>query len=311
MEKIVAKRKEGNCTHCGKLDKLINSKIHGFVCKPCYKMLYKRPKKNCIVCNNFRVVFENTDNGPICPSCYEYPKRICIVCGKTKKIKKNTNEGPICVKCYEPPQKICDVCGKTNKIAKIDNNKKICHSCYSIPNKTCVICNTIKPTHKNVEFGGVCQSCYLTHYLPNDKCSICGEIKKVKQRNPYILCENCYNKMKKKYNEGFRVKLLLRCSLYGAFKRYSKNGKVKSSKEYGIDYQAIFEHIGPCPGDREDYHIDHILPLSAFDFDNPIHIKAAFAPKNHQWLKVKENLSKSANYNKEEFDNYIKKFMED
>lgn len=84
----------------------------------------------------------------------------------------------------------------------------------------------------------------------------------------------------------------LRHRLREAFKRFSKNGKVGTSKDYGIDWNAILENLGPCPGNLKDYHIDHIRPLSLFDFDNPEQVKQAFAPNNHQWLRKEENLKK-------------------
>ncbi len=85
----------------------------------------------------------------------------------------------------------------------------------------------------------------------------------------------------------------LRLALYRAFENYSKTGKIKLSCEYGIDYKAIIEHLKPFPKDIKNYHIDHIIPLSLFDFNNSEHIKKAFAPKNHQWLLAQENLEKS------------------
>jgi vacuolar-type H+-ATPase subunit H len=90
----------------------------------------------------------------------------------------------------------------------------------------------------------------------------------------------------------FCVKMRLRHRLREAFKRYSRNGKTRISKDYGIDYDAIFRHIGPCPGAIKDYHIDHIRPLCIFDFDDPEQVKLAFAPENHQWLPKEENLAK-------------------
>lgn len=98
---------------------------------------------------------------------------------------------------------------------------------------------------------------------------------------------------------------VLRKRLRDAFKQYSINGKVLKSIEYGIDYEAIIKYLGPCPGDTKEYQIDHILPLSAFDFDNINQIKAAFAPENHQWLKVKENLIKGSKYDKDALRLYL------
>jgi len=95
-----------------------------------------------------------------------------------------------------------------------------------------------------------------------------------------------------KNDHKFCVKMRLRHRLREAFKRYSRNGKTMASKDYGIDYDAIFEHIGPCPGIITDYHIDHIRPLCLFDFDDLEQVKLAFAPENHQWLRKEENLAK-------------------
>lgn len=88
----------------------------------------------------------------------------------------------------------------------------------------------------------------------------------------------------------------LRSRLRAAFKRFSITGKVKPSRQYGIDYEKIAEHIGPKPDPINgiSYDIDHIVPLSAFDFDNNENVKVAFSPENHQWLLSTENDKKSS-----------------
>jgi hypothetical protein len=111
-----------------------------------------------------------------------------------------------------------------------------------------------------------------------------------------------YTKQRYKTDEAFRIKVNLRHRLNEAFKRFSKNGKVKSSKDYGINWQEIIEYIGSCPGDRNEHHIDHIVPLSAFNFDNLVHIKIAFSPQNHRWLNKKDNLRKHNKYRQKDFD---------
>ncbi len=85
----------------------------------------------------------------------------------------------------------------------------------------------------------------------------------------------------------------LRVALYKAFKRFSNTGKIMTSKKYKIDYKAIIEHLKPFPKNIENYHIDHIIPLSLFDFNNPEHIKKAFLPQNHQFLTIQQNLEKN------------------
>ena len=75
-------------------------------------------------------------------------------------------------------------------------------------------------------------------------------------------------------------------------KQYSKTGKVTSASKYGINYKKIIEYLKPFPKDIENYEVDHIIPLSWFDFNNPKEIKWAFAPENHQWLLEEKNGSK-------------------
>lgn len=94
-----------------------------------------------------------------------------------------------------------------------------------------------------------------------------------------------------KINSSYIIKNRLRARLLSSLKAYG-NGKTMRANKYGIDYSAIINHLGPCPGKREDYHIDHIIPLSLFDHTNPEQIKIAWAPENHQWLEKKENLKK-------------------
>lgn len=97
-------------------------------------------------------------------------------------------------------------------------------------------------------------------------------------------------------DENFALVRRLRSRLASAFRRHSLGGKTLTSKEYGISYQAIISHVGPCPGPRDEWHLDHIQPISSFNWDDPDTPKKAFAPENHQWLLVDDNLSKGAQW---------------
>jgi len=105
-----------------------------------------------------------------------------------------------------------------------------------------------------------------------------------KERNKYIC-----NRLKT--NKNFKIACRLRGSLRKALKTYSIGKKFASSK-YGINYNSIIDHLKPFPQDISKYHIDHIKPLCSFDLTDPIQIKIAFAPENHQWLLAEENLKK-------------------
>lgn len=102
-------------------------------------------------------------------------------------------------------------------------------------------------------------------------------------------------------NPDYRISSCLRSRLYVVLKKYTKTGKIMSSKKYGINYKKIIEHLKPFPRDISKYHIDHKRPLCSFTFvltdgsTDLKEVKKAFAPENHQWLTAKENLRKGGN----------------
>ncbi len=105
-------------------------------------------------------------------------------------------------------------------------------------------------------------------------------------------------RLKNKYNKdkNFNIKGRLRCLFRSALRYYTKTGKIVSASKYGVDYKIIMEYLKPFPKDISKYHVDHIKPLCSFDLTDPKEIKIAFAPENHQWLLIEENLSKGGKY---------------
>jgi hypothetical protein len=99
----------------------------------------------------------------------------------------------------------------------------------------------------------------------------------------------------------FKMYKLVKCRLAYAFRQQSKFGKTKSCSEYGIDFQAIFDKLGPRPG--KEYHMDHIIPVSVFDFDISEHVRLATSPENLRWLVGGENLEKRASLIDEIYEN--------
>lgn len=104
------------------------------------------------------------------------------------------------------------------------------------------------------------------------------------------------NKERRKIDTQFRIKTRLMTALNGALRKYTKTGKIMSSKKYGIDYGAIIKHLGEPPDYENNYDIDHIKPLSKFDLNDPEQVKQAFAPENLRWLKHKWNIKKGNRY---------------
>jgi len=105
---------------------------------------------------------------------------------------------------------------------------------------------------------------------------------------------NRWRRNKLRSDPSFAIETALRRRVCRAFQMFTQVGKVLSSDEYGISYDAIVAHLGPCPGDREKFHIDHVRPLCSFDLTIPAQVREAFAPQNHRWLPIAEHRKKSA-----------------
>ncbi len=102
--------------------------------------------------------------------------------------------------------------------------------------------------------------------------------------------------MKKYRNDkDFRLTIGLRNRLHQVFKRYTQEGKIMTSKKYGIDYKAIIEHLKPFPKDIKNYDIHHVKQLSKFNFINEDgttnieKIQKAFSPQNHKLVTKDEH----------------------
>ena len=235
------------------------------------------------------------------------PQIICSKCGRKNKSYHKEEGNPICRSCYlrtyKTPIEKCSQCGEYNNV--FNREPLLCRKCYikvyNSPKKICVMCGEKKCVHKNTKSGPICGKCYSKLYnQKKKKCLSCGNIRKLATKK---LCISCRTKERCKEDIKFAMKTKLR-------KRVSKNirdGKIRKSLNSLIDYGKIIEHLGPPPG--ENYHIDHIFPLSAFDLTKKSHVLAAFAPENHQWLLDKENMSKKDKYDYDGFIKYLKKFL--
>lgn len=101
------------------------------------------------------------------------------------------------------------------------------------------------------------------------------------------------DRIRRKIDKKYAITDRLRRSLNHAFTKYTKTGKIMSSKKYGIDWNKVIESLKPFPKDIKDYEIDHIRPLHSFNLEDSKEIKKAFDPSNIRWLTIEENRSKN------------------
>ena len=106
---------------------------------------------------------------------------------------------------------------------------------------------------------------------------------------------NKYFQQRKKVDKEFYLTCKLRFQLKSALRKYSKTGKIMTSKKYGIDYKAIIEHLKPFPKDIKNYDIHHIKQLATFNFINEDgttnieEVRKSFTPENLILLTKEEH----------------------
>ena len=98
---------------------------------------------------------------------------------------------------------------------------------------------------------------------------------------------------RRKIDKEYVIEYRLRRSLNHALNKYSKTGKIMSSRKYGIIWKDVIKRLEPFPKNLKNFEIDHITPLRTFDLTNPKEVKKAFSPQNLQWLTMEENRKKS------------------
>jgi hypothetical protein len=125
---------------------------------------------------------------------------------------------------------------------------------------------------------------------------------KRKTDNNYILYRRKYCKERKENDINFYIVWKLRNRILQAIKQNSKKGK--TSELLGCTINHLLIHLqktainnGYIDFDinnhkKREYHIDHIIPCSAFNLKCEYHQKLCFNYTNLQILKAEENLKK-------------------
>lgn len=94
-------------------------------------------------------------------------------------------------------------------------------------------------------------------------------------------------------NDNYERHKQFRNKFNAAHRRFLKTG-YEGLLNHNIRFNQIYKIIGECPS-RSLYHLDHIIPLSSFDFNIPEHFTLCHMPNNLRWLHYSENCSKQAN----------------
>jgi len=113
-----------------------------------------------------------------------------------------------------------------------------------------------------------------------------------------------YSKNRTKIDPTFHLKTNVRGRICAALNGRSK--AARSNELLGCSYEFFREYIerqfvnGMNWGNRSEWHIDHKIPLAAFDLSKPEQQKVAFHYSNQRPLWKLENLKKGAKLDWEE-----------
>ena len=182
-------------------------------------------------------------------------------------------------------QAICEQCGESYLARKDGLNKYCSLKCTGESQRT-----TAKVQ---------CQQCGEPFHVPKSR--------KENFRGKFCSKE-CADKAKVRYSAAqLKLSRAIRGGIIKSLKSGSKAGRhwevlvgytrdeAKTHLEKRFSTGMTWENHGTC------WHIDHILPIAAFNFERPedIDFKRCWSLKNLQPLYAKDNMSKGAKYNKQ------------
>lgn len=113
-----------------------------------------------------------------------------------------------------------------------------------------------------------------------------------------------YLSNKKKTDSEFKLKNDIKKNFASSFKRCCKKKTETFFSYTGIKFEDYVTHFKNSDlwndfCNRENIHIDHIIPCSAYDFSNSSEIIKCWQPENLRLISAKENVEKS---NRIDFD---------
>ena len=128
--------------------------------------------------------------------------------------------------------------------------------------------------------------------------------------------------------EQFLLKKRLGRNLLINLTKYTIEGKTFSSSKYGVDYSAITSSLEKEAEEvhdksigqlrEEGYHVDHIIPVSNYNLEDPEEVGRCYHPDNLRWLPGRENESRGNKFRDEDLvtminynvENYPKRWQE-
>lgn len=201
--------------------------------------------------------------------------------------------------------------------------------------KVCSKCKEEKPFEKfgkgksKYELKSRCKDCRREEkkeYRKNNKEKITKANKKYYEENKEIITkkrknyyetnkEKIMRKKRRKYQTDaiFRLRDLLRGRIYKAIRGLTKQGSAVKYLGCSIEFLKDYIEKQFRPGmtwenHGEVWHLDHIIPLAAFNLTDKFQFQAACYYENLQPLFAEENMRKNGRYRQKDLENYLEYF---
>jgi hypothetical protein len=123
------------------------------------------------------------------------------------------------------------------------------------------------------------------------------------ERRATVRYQTEYNRRRAARDPVFKAMNAIRVRLNAAIRRRSVHRpKHRTEKFLGCTWQVFVEHIEGLfesgmtwdNWGRESWHIDHIVPLAAFDLSDPAECMVACHYRNHRPMRASDNIGKAA-----------------
>jgi uncharacterized protein (DUF983 family) len=255
-------------------------------------------EKTCSKCNETKVANKFPKDRNVCKDCGN-----AISKEKRRIIREETLKNTVVVIVTE---KCCIVCNQTKIIKKFLKSKNLCKDCnYNIKlkkhkEKKCNVCNNIQPS-SNFRIDRLkCIDCERKHGNEYRKSSI-GKQKTLNWLNYH-----------KKNDPVFKFLNNQRKRILNTLKKYKSLHTIEYLDCNGVEYfewlKTHFNETINFENHNTVWHIDHVIPISTFNFqeDNVTELaKIAFNWRNTMPLLKEHNLSKNNKIDREQIEQHL------
>ncbi len=249
------------CSKCGEIksnDRIVKNRK---ICKDCCNK-----KKLEKVKDNLRKLDKNVD-------------RTCKTCNTLKTITLFSKNGL---------SHICIECSNIKRRDKYNNNEELRKKAVVQATEFKKAKKVIRDDQKRKELEK------LENDIGKDNtiCKYCKEVKsKIRFRHNRLKCMDC-EANDPRYILHKRVRTRIHDCLMGKKSKHTREYLGCSREEY-INWLLTNTNGYTLDNYGDTWHIDHVIPLSKFNFDNKEDIELAFNWRNTMPLAAKENLSKN------------------